>query len=546
MNIHLDDLLDDPLDFFLIRLWSYLTYKDIIQISMIKRDSRLKCHNLCNHKHTVPISLNNNSELINDIDFNYVDMFTNILKVFPIVKILTMRPSSVDLAYCFSESFSSHYNNPQFQKHLTCLSARYKNDVDLMGIDKLVNLTYLDISTSKGVTGHDSALYFSNMKNLKDINLSNCMNLIDDFVIAIICSESSYKLLSLRLRDCRGVSDRSLCYFHKFKQLQILNLSNCPQINDESIGYLQTLITLTDLNISNCYRITDVGLNFLSLLTNLEILDIEKVIGISDIGTNQLSSLVKLKDLNISKCKDLTDIGLQFLACLTNLEYLYMSELGRIKGEGLSNLCNSNKIKILNLERCDSLKLFELGYLTSNNVMIHLDLSNCYSLSNLSSLGFLVKLKYLNLQNCHKNVKNEFIKLSSLVNLRDLTLGNCQISSDTIMHLLMNYLCLTYLVLDGCENIDDNTLHYISLYSTRLAMLSLKGCSTITDNGLIYLKSLPKLIYLNISKCNKITSAGIISFSDKNKDSFDLLFDDCELIKERDKRLIKRMFGKEV
>ena len=110
----------------------------------------------------------------------------------------------------------------------------------------------------------------------------------------------------------------------------------------------------------------------------------------------------------------------------------------------------------------------------------------------------------------------------------------------------MNYSCLTYLVLDGCENIDDNTLHYISLYSTRLAMLSLKGCSTITDNGLIYLKSLPKLIYLNISKCNKITSAGIISFSDKNKDSFDLLFDDCELIKERDKRLIKRMFGKEV
>jgi len=433
-GISIIDLTQNLHDNILSELWSYFTYKDIIKISMINKHFRENCYK-CNEKHPIPISL----EIFNILDFNDGDFFDNILKLFPVVKKLTMRPLDEEQACKLSKDFTSKFNNPEIQKHLTYLSLMFGDDIDLIRIDKLVNLTYLDLSGS------------------------------DDH----------------------------------------------PGIKDSSTLYLQSLTTLTNLNISNCSRITDIGLSYLAILTNLEILNMRNLVNISDIGSNQLSTLVKLKDLNISRCYNITDNGLQFLASLLNLENLYMCNLNII-GEGLSNLRHSNKIKVLEMTHCQSMESFDLGYLTLNNDMIHLNLYQCNKLTNLSGLSCLEKLQYLDIGFCEKIPQNQFMKLSLLVNLKRLSFIHSTISNETWQNLLSTESLnnLVHLNLNRFNSdFNDDTLLYMSRHLTKLTYLGLLGCDDITDNGLKYLSDLRSLKSLNLLVCKKITEVGIMYFS---------------------------------
>src|SRR5690348_3459724 len=73
--------------------------------------------------------------------------------------------------------------------------------------------------------------------------------------------------------------------------LTSINLSGCTRITDKSIKYLAKLKNLTNLNLSDCTLITDAAIKDLSKLQNLTTLDLT---GCNQIKDTAIKDLIKL------------------------------------------------------------------------------------------------------------------------------------------------------------------------------------------------------------------------------------------------------------
>ncbi|XP_046396146.1 uncharacterized protein LOC124163347 [Ischnura elegans] len=110
--------------------------------------------------------------------------------------------------------------------------------------------------------------------------------------------------------------------------LQELDLSRCFSITDLSLKYAIRFRELRHLNLSHCLHISDIGLSFLSEYNpSLETLLLAFCPGINDAGIEHVvKGLHRLKHFDLQGCRELTDKSLQLVAqnC-KDLRYLDVS-----------------------------------------------------------------------------------------------------------------------------------------------------------------------------------------------------------------------------
>ena len=277
----------------------------------------------------------------------------------------------------------------------------------------------------------------SALANVGTLNLSNCKNLSDVSPLVNVNSLNLSKCRNLHNVSMLGnVHTLNLSYCDKIKDVSalgnvtVLNLSNCHQVSDVS-----ALINVYDLNLSACANITDV-----SALNNVHKLNLSCCNKVTDV-----SPLRDVHTLNLSMCTGITDVsalsgvrilimhycdkkstqqqsdicnGVTGIAGLTNVQKLIFTHNSSIESfpTGLYNL------RELDLSGC--LKLTHIDYHNSR-LLQSLNLSGCKNLKNVSNLGCLKHLKYLNLSGCEK-----IVDVSALSNVHILDLSWCTSITD--------------------------------------------------------------------------------------------------------------------
>ena len=399
-----------------------------------------------------------------------------------------------------------HGPNPDFpsvkDEHLNLLS-------------NLKALKKLTIEDCSGITA-DGYKYLSNIKNLKELNLSrfnitdlhikhiskisslNSLNLFVGFLVKANLSDlaklNSLKYLSLnfaydnsadlKLKEIANIKSleslkliavnkkMSLKPFSEMTHLKALDLSG-NALTDDNLKHLSVLTNLRVLNL-DCYQneFTNDGLRHLSSLKKLEDLNLKWTLFqkiLNETGTIHLAKLINLKRLNLC-ATGLTDNALGQLTSLKNLEDLDLTET-EITDNGLKYLKGMTKMKKLNLMHVqitgDGLK-----YLAPMRSLNELNLS-CTTRSQIKldadSLRHLSELKSLKTLDLGGNLLTSGLKhLQKLENLKTLGLRYNKISDDSIRFLLS---------LESLESLD----------------LQFNNLTDLSINDLVQMKSLKQL-----------------------------------------------------
>src|SRR5690348_11291200 len=123
----------------------------------------------------------------------------------------------------------------------------------------------------------------------KVLNVTN-HDITDEELIKLIDKHQT-TLTSINLSECTRLTDKSIKYLAKLKNLTTLNLTSCFQITDAAIKDLSQLQNLTTLNLTGCNRITDAAIKDLSKLQNLTTLDLINCDKITDAAIKELIKL---------------------------------------------------------------------------------------------------------------------------------------------------------------------------------------------------------------------------------------------------------------
>ncbi|HJN85492.1 MAG TPA: hypothetical protein QF873_04240, partial [Patescibacteria group bacterium] len=245
----------------------------------------------------------------------------------------------------------SHENNQQSVyeiEGLRCLIAEFLEDVR----DKIIFLFRLSksLAIDSKITGNlnlypyryvITSRVFKDLMNktlrLKEVSLSECKQLVNDDIEALVKQHASVTSLSLRGAE---FTDEGLAVLALYLgKLTSLNLRSHQKITDEGLKVLaKNCRNLTSLKLNLCLQITDEGLEALApSLRNLTSLDLSFCLEITNEGLKALAENCKnLTSLNLQNCSQITDEGLAKLApslgYLTNLNLSYTE----ITDEGLA------------------------------------------------------------------------------------------------------------------------------------------------------------------------------------------------------------------
>src|SRR5690348_17355542 len=172
--------------------------------------------------------------------------------------------------------------------------------------------------------------------NTKVLNVTN--HAITDTELIKLIDKQQTTLTSINLSGCTHLTDKSIKYLAKLKNLKNLNLSDCNQITDAAIKDLSKLQNLTILNLSSCNQITGAAIKDLSKLQNLTILNLSSCYQITDAAIKDLSKLQNLTALNLDSCTKITDAAIKDLSKLQNLTALDLSICDQITDAAIKNL----------------------------------------------------------------------------------------------------------------------------------------------------------------------------------------------------------------
>lgn len=221
---------------------------------------------------------------------------------------------------------------------------------------------------------------FKICKNLKDLNLSYCVNLRDILALTEIQS-----LRWVNFQECRSLWN--IRPIGSLENLEILNLDGCESIRDFSI-----LIRLTNLK--------SLGL----CSTGIESLD-------------YLKELIKLNRLALCHCFALKDFTA--LSGLVGLKVLFLNDCQYL--ELLPDLSNLTQLQFLSLADCESLT--DISGVSGLISLESLNLSGCSCLCDISPIRGITGLKILNLSWCNR-IKNMSV-VSDLTGLEELNFSGC-------------------------------------------------------------------------------------------------------------------------
>ena len=163
----------------------------------------------------------------------------------------------------------------------------------------------------------ESLSYLKKHRNLTTVNVSGCLRL----TAAGIASLKNLRHLNhLDMSGCALITDSALEHLTDITSLRTLNLSGCNITDDSLSGTVKRNTHLKTLNLSWCRKITDAGVEHLKGLSQLHSLHVFNCRLITDAGVEHMQSLVNLRELNISWCRLVTDRGVARLNELKDLQ----------------------------------------------------------------------------------------------------------------------------------------------------------------------------------------------------------------------------------
>ncbi|CAI0452327.1 unnamed protein product [Linum tenue] len=199
------------------------------------------------------------------------------------------------------------------------------------GIKGLVSLERL---TMEGCTSIQQLPDLSELRNLKELHLSDCQSLIH--LAGIERLESLQRLL---LPRCRSIT--KLPNLSGLRNLETLDLQRCVELTE--VEGVEGLESLRWLLLSECRSVTK--LTNLSGLKNLETLHLSECVNLTEVeGVEGLESLTRLQLYN---CRSITELG--NLSGLEKLEELNI--MGCTKLMEVNGLDELEKLRYLDMGR---------------------------------------------------------------------------------------------------------------------------------------------------------------------------------------------------
>ncbi|XP_075870871.1 F-box and leucine-rich repeat protein 13 [Nelusetta ayraudi] len=326
-----------------------------------------------------------------------------------------------------------------------------------------------------------------------EINFSLEKDWITDSTAVKILRNYRPFVINLNLRGCSLLSWPSLKYICECKNLQELNLSQCDNVTDLMMqNIVDGCAGLLYLNLS-CTLITDVTIRELSRsCINLQYLSLAYCYRVSEKGLTYLNTgkgCRNLIHLDLSGCNQITVSSFKCIsdAC-RSLREIVINDMPTLSDECLSTL----------IARCHSL--------TSLSLMETPFLSDV----SWNAIAGVAKLKSFSTRGNYQVSDDGWMSLClSSRGLRTLHIPDCPKLTNSSLRVMANLKGLQHLDISYCSKVGDFGIQYLTkgLASTKLMELNLSHCSNINDSSVMKITQRCKLAYLNLSYCEKLTSA---------------------------------------
>jgi len=214
---------------------------------------------------------------------------------------------------------------------------------------------------AKGVYGRclsdEDILYLGRLKNIEDIDL--CLNSHKELNLTDNGWENLTKVASKlpKLRKislCKSnlITDKSLYWISKIKQLNYVYISDCPKVTNEGFNYLSNNTHIKGISIEFSENVNNTTLRYLRKMPNLNILYLDG----SNLDTNSMFSIsdLKLKELifTAEKSPNFDDASLKELSKSKTIEKLDIRINGNITSDGIKSLINMERLKKLDVAGC--------------------------------------------------------------------------------------------------------------------------------------------------------------------------------------------------
>ncbi|MED6170773.1 hypothetical protein PIB30_034350 [Stylosanthes scabra] len=369
-----------------------------------------------------------------------------------------------------------------------------------LSLQDCTNLALLDFGTNcqlsslrtlllSGCTSLSSTPSFESCRELVRLDLTGCTKLTEiDKSIGLLT-----KLDHLSLQDCTSITLLDFETNCQLSSLRTLLLSGCTSLN--STPSFASCRELVRLDLTGCTKLTQVHKS-IGLLAKLDHLSFQNCTNLALLDFGNDCRLSSLRNLLLSGCTSLIKTP-----C-----FEYCRELVRLDLTGCTKLTMVHKsigllakLDHLSFQNCSNLAVLDFGPVCQLSSLRTLLLSGCSSLSKTPRFGYCRELERLDLTGCtkltevHKSigllVKLVGLSLEDCTNLAHLDFGtNFQLSS------------LRSLILSGCTNLKKTPSFECC---RKLVRLDLARCTNLTEVQ-ISIGFLKKLDYLSLQNCTSL------------------------------------------
>jgi len=415
-------------------------------------------------------------------------------------------------------------------------------------------LLSLNIAYAKEVTNYGIAIIARNNPNLKDLNITGCINIGDAGLrdVGVYC----HQLITLIMTSCDGIEgtglvaladgcphllklDVSKCkklqkfslskLFFKCRLLEEVNVNYYLEIGDDETRVLaQNCPNMINFFAKECIQISDQTILSLSQycpdLDNIDLSRTTMTYRITDVCLLSLSERCQsLRKLNLNACEQVTDVGLTWLAAGCHvLEDLDVGDCNKITDAGLRSLGNGchalQRLDITNCKLvsdvgvssitsgCPNLKSIVLTglYLLADPRLSDGNGMSWNSVTGIASLGkYSNKLEELNLTGCFRlNVAIQK-HLSKISTLKVLNLTGCnQISQEAFLTLAKACKFLEDLNLsDGGKFVNNVTIEAFCNNNPNIHTITLARCDQVKAKAIKAISMCNNLKKLDLNGC---------------------------------------------
>ena len=142
----------------------------------------------------------------------------------------------------------------------------------------------------------------------------------------------------------------------RLKGLRVLKLSNCNKISDVSLTYSFKFRELKEISLARCQQISLPGINALTQnCPSLEILDLSECFNLNDKSVELITmNLERLTSLSIERCHQLSDYSLDYIA--VNCKSLKILDI-----KGCRGMCSEPNLKLANLRSLRTIHMSKPG-----------------------------------------------------------------------------------------------------------------------------------------------------------------------------------------